>query len=327
MIVRGQTPWLETVTGFWYIYMMKTKEKKLIRFITISETHEAFGLPKPQHPSISLVHFNERNPFNTSMAPIYDVLSFYKITFITDNNGRLKYGRDYYDFGEGSMLFLAPNQLVGSTDYNSKTYCYILLIHPDFLLGYPLASKIRQYGYFGYSANEALHLSDTEKENILSIYRNMEKELNSRVDEFSQELMIAHIELLLSYVNRYYKRQFITRKVVNDDILSKTEAILDTYLNSQQSLHDGVPTVQFLSEKLNLSPGYLSDMLRSLIGQNAQQYIHEKLIEKAKERLTTTQLSMSEIAYELGFEHSQSFSKLFKNKTNQSPMEFRASFT
>ncbi|WP_310587712.1 helix-turn-helix domain-containing protein [Dyadobacter fanqingshengii] len=307
--------------------MMKNKEEKLIRFITISETHEAFGLPKPQHPLISLVHFNERNPFNTSMAPIYDVLSFYKITFITDNNGRLKYGRDYYDFDEGSMLFLAPNQLVGNTDYNSKTYCYILLIHPDFLLGHPLASKIRQYGYFAYSANEALHLSDTEKENILSIYRHMEKELNSRVDEFSQELMIAHIELLLSYVNRYYKRQFITRKVVNDDILSKTEAILDNYLNSQQALHDGVPTVQFLSEKLNLSPGYLSDMLRSLIGQNAQQYIHEKLIEKAKERLTTTQLSMSEIAYELGFEHSQSFSKLFKSKTNQSPMEFRASFT
>jgi AraC family transcriptional activator of pobA len=306
--------------------MMKNKDDKLIGFISISETHQAFGLPKPQHPLISLVHFNEHNPFNTSMAPIYDVLSFYKITFITHNNGRLKYGRDYYDYNEGSMLFLAPNQLVGSTDYNSRTYCYILLIHPDFLLGHPLVNKIRQYGYFAYSANEALHLSDTEKETILSIYRSMEQELNSRVDEFSQQVMIAHIELLLSYVNRYYKRQFITRKVVNDDILLKTEAILDNYLNSQQSLRQGVPTVQFLSEKLNLSPGYLSDMLRSFIGQNAQQYIHEKLIEKAKQRLTTTRLSVGEIAYELGFEHSQSFSKLFRNKTNQSPLEFRASF-
>lgn len=312
--------------GFLYIYTMKNKDGKLIRFISISETHQAFGLPKPQHPLISLVHFNEHNPFNTGMAPIYDVLSFYKITFITHNNGRLKYGRDYYDYNEGSMLFLAPNQLVGSTDYNSRTYCYILLIHPDFLLGHPLANKIRQYGYFAYSAHEALHLSDTEKETILSIYRSMEQELNSRVDEFSQQVMIAHIELLLSYVNRYYKRQFITRKVVNDDILLKTEAILDNYLNSQQSLRQGVPTVQLLSEKLNLSPGYLSDMLRSLIGQNAQQYIHEKLIEKAKQRLTTTRLSVAEIAYELGFEHSQSFSKLFRNKTNQSPLEFRASF-
>lgn len=305
---------------------MKNKDDKLIRFISISETHKAFGLPKPQHPLISLVHFNEHNPFNTSMAPIYDVLSFYKITFITHNNGRLKYGQDYYDYNEGSMLFLAPNQLVGSTDYDSKTHCYILLIHPDFLLGHPLVNKIKQYGYFSYSANEALHLSDSEKDIMLSIYKNMEQELNSRVDEFSQEVMIAQIELLLGYVNRFYKRQFITRKVVNNDILLKTEAILDHYFNNQQSLHQGVPTVQFLSEKLNLSSGYLSDMLRSLIGQNAQQYIHEKLIEKAKQRLTTTRLSVAEIAYELGFEHSQSFSKLFKNKTNQSPLEFRASF-
>lgn len=305
---------------------MKNKDGKLVRFISISESHQAFGLPKPQHPLISLIHFNESNPFNTEMAPIYDVLNFYKITFITQNSGKLKYGRDYYDFNEGSMLFLAPNQLVGSTDYNRKTYAYLLLIHPDFLLGYPLAKKIKQYGYFAYSVNEALHLSDPEKELILSVYKIMEKELNSRVDEFSQEVIIAQIELLLSYVNRFYKRQFITRKAVNNDILQKTEAILDEYFNSQQPLTQGVPTVQFLSEQLNLSTGYLSDMLRSLIGQNAQQYIHSKLIEQAKEKLSTTDLSISEIAYELGFEHSQSFSKLFKNKTNQSPIAFRQSF-
>jgi AraC-like DNA-binding protein len=305
---------------------MKSKDDKLVRFISISESHQAFGLPAPQHPLISLVHFNEDNPFNTDMAPIYDVLSFYKITFITKNNGRLKYGQDYYDYNEGSMLFLAPNQLVGSTDYNSKTYCYILLIHPDFLLGHPLAKKIKQYGYFSYSSNEALHLSDTEKEIILSVYQIMEQELNSRVDEFSQEVMIAQIELMLSYVNRFYKRQFITRKAANNDILQKTETILNDYLNNQKSLHQGVPTVQYLSDQLNISPGYLSDMLRSLIGQNTQQYIHEKLIEKAKERLTTTELTVSEIAYELGFEHPQSFSKLFKTKTSLSPLEFRQSF-
>lgn len=305
---------------------MKKKDDKIVRFISISESHKAFGLPKPQHPLISLVHFNEENPFNTGMAPIYDILSFYKITFITQNNGRLKYGQDYYDYNEGSMLFLAPNQLVGSTDYNSKTYCYILLIHPDFLLGYDLAKKIKQYSYFAYSVNEALHLSDQESETILSVYKIMERELNGRIDEFSQEVMIAQIELLLSYVNRFYKRQFITRKSVNNDVLQKTEAILDAYFNSQQSLHQGLPTVQFLSEQLNLSAGYLSDLLRSLIGQNAQQYIHLKLVEKAKERLSTTELSVNEIAYELGFEHAQSFSKLFKNKTKQSPGEFRASF-
>ncbi|RBQ11760.1 helix-turn-helix domain-containing protein [Pedobacter miscanthi] len=305
---------------------MKSKEDKLIRFISISESHQAFGLPAPQHPLISLVHFNEHNPFNTDMAPIYDVVNFYKITFITKNSGRLKYGQDYYDFDEGSMLFLAPNQLVGSTDYNSNTYCYILLIHPDFLLGHPLATKIRQYGYFSYSSNEALHLSDKEKQIILSIYQIMEQELNSGVDEFSQEVVIAQIELMLSYVNRFYKRQFITRKVVNHDILQRLETILDRYLISEKSLNIGLPTVQYLSEQLHISPGYLSDMLRSLIGKNAKQYIHEKLIERAKERLTTTELPISEIAYELGFEHPQSFSKLFKTKTNVSPLEFRNSF-
>lgn len=305
---------------------MKSKEDKLIRFISIPESHKAFGLPAPQHPLISLVHFNEDNPFNTEMAPIYDVLSFYKITFITRNKGRLKYGRNYYDYNEGSMLFLAPNQLVGSTDYNSETYCYILLIHPDFLLGSPLARKIKQYAYFSYSSNEALHLSDSEKEIILSVYRMMEQELNSRVDEFSQEVVIAHIELLLSYVNRFYKRQFITRKAVNNDILQKLETILDYYLNDENSLGHGLPTVQYLSDQLNISPGYLSDVLRTVIGKNTQQYIREKLTEKAKERLISTDLTVGEIAYELGFEHPQSFSKMFRVQTGLSPMEFRNSF-
>ncbi|WES98174.1 helix-turn-helix domain-containing protein [Chryseobacterium arthrosphaerae] len=305
---------------------MKSKEDKLVRFISISESHQAFGLPAPQHPLISLVHFNQDNPFNTSMAPIYDVLSFYKITFITRNRGRLKYGRNYYDYDEGSMLFMAPNQLVGSTDYNSETYCYILLIHPDFLLGHPIARKIKQYSYFSYTSNEALHLSDREREVILSVYRIMEQELNSRVDEFSQEVVIAQLELLLSYVNRFYKRQFITRKAVNNDILQKTESILDDYLNTQTAIHQGLPTVQYLSDQLKISPGYLSDLLRSLIGQNAQQYIRGKVIEKAKERLTNTNLTVAEIAYELGFEHPQSFSKMFRLRTGLSPLEFRNSF-
>lgn len=305
---------------------MKNSGDNLIRFISIPETHKAFGLPEPKHPLISLVHFNESNPFNTGMAPIYNLLDFYKITLITKNSGKLKYGQSYYDFNDGSMLLLAPNQLVGSTDYNSETHAYILLIHPDFFQGYPLAKKIKQYGYFSYSVNEALHVSNEEKATIVSVLEIMARELDSRVDEFSQDVVVAQIELLLSYVNRFYKRQFITRKAVNHDILEKTEAILDEYFNSGQSLHSGIPTVQFISNQLHISPGYLSDLLRSLVGKNARQYIHEKLIEKAKEKLSTTSLTVSEIAYELGFEHSQSFNKLFKTKTRQSPLEFRASF-
>lgn len=305
---------------------MKSKEGKLVRFISISESHEAFGLPKPKHPLISLTQFYEKNRFNPDMAAFYDVLNFYKITFITKNSGRLKYGQGYYDFNEGSMLFLAPNQLVGSTEYNADTFCYILLFHPDFLMGHPLAAKIKQYGYFSYSYNEALHLSDSEKETMLSVFGIMEQELNSRIDDFSQEVVLAQLDLLLSYVNRFYKRQFITRKAVNSDLLERAEAVMNDYFNKQLALTHGTPTVHYLSEQLNISPGYLSDMLRLLIGQNARQYIHEKLIEKAKERLMTTELTVSEIAYELGFEHSQSFSKLFKTKTSLTPVEFRLSF-
>ena len=154
----------------------------------------------------------------------------------------------------------------------------------------------------------------------------IEKELSSRIDDFSQDVVISQIELLLNYATRFYKRQFITRKAVNNDLLQKLEDILDDYFTGEKSLNHGIPTVQYLSERLNISPSYLSDILRALTGQNAQQLIHHKLIEKAKEKLSTTSLTVSEVAYELGFEHPQSFSKLFKTKTNLSPLEFKRSF-
>jgi AraC family transcriptional regulator, transcriptional activator of pobA len=311
---------------FYKFKLRQMKKEELIRFRSISAIHQAFGLPKPQHPLISLTHFNDDNPFNPETAPTYDVLNFYKVTFVVQNSGRLKYGQSYYDFQEGSMMFMAPQQLVGPTEYHEPGESYVLLIHPDFFLGYPLANKIRQYTYFAYSVNEALHLSDQEKDIVLSIYRIIERELNSRVDEFSQDIVIAQIELLLSYATRFYKRQFVTRKAACNTLLEKAECAINDYLNGQKTLVSGLPTVQYLSEQLHVSPGYLSDMLRALIGQNAQQYIHEKLVEKAKEKLSTTDASVGAIGYELGFEHSQSFNKFFKRKTRQSPLEFRQSF-
>ena len=225
-------------------------------------------------------------------------------------------------------MFAAPNQVVGGGSDEEVRECseYTLLLHPDFLSNYPLAKKIKAYGFFSYSANEALHLSDKEKASMISIFKIMEEELNSRIDDFSQDVIISQIELLLNYANRFYKRQFITRKAQSNDLLGKLEEILDDYFNNDKSLNQGIPSVQYLSDLLNISPGYLSDMLRSLTGQNAQQHIHNKLVEKAKEKLSTTSLSVSEIAYELGFEHSQSFNKLFKTKTKVSPLEFRQSF-
>ena len=306
---------------------MKKEENVLHKFNSLSDVHQAFGLPKPLHPLVSLID-NTTNRVEVNRPSGSHVLNFYKISYKAKVSGKIKYGQGYYDFDDGGLLFASPNQLIGGnndTD-NGESSLYTLLIHPDFLLSYPLAKKIKQYGFFSYSANEALHLSDDEKATIISIFKIIEKELKSRIDDFSQDVIISQIELLLNYANRFYKRQFITRKALSNGLLGKLEEILDDYFNNEKPLSQGIPTVQYLSELLNISPSYLSDMLRSLTGLNAQQHIHNKLIEKAKEKLYTTSLSVSEIAYELGFEHPQSFSKLFKAKTKVSPLEFRQSF-
>lgn len=291
------------------------------KFRSLSEVHAAFGLPKPLHPLISIID-GIHNKIQVNLSAESLVTSFYKITYTARVSGKVKYGQGYYDFTEGGLLFAAPNQIMGGAQNNGPYSGYTLFIHPDFLMGYPLSKKIRQYGFFFYSTNEALHLSEAEKSTIINTLRSIETELSLPIDDFSQDVLIAQIELLLNYSNRYYKRQFITRKPVNTDLLQKLEAVLDNYLNSEQ----GIPTVQYLAAQLSISPNYLSDMLRITTGQNAQQLIHEKLIEKAKELLTITNLSVAEIAYKLGFEHSQSLSRLFKIKTNMSPLEFRSLF-
>lgn len=296
---------------------------------SLTDLHRAFGLPMPLHPLISLIDEGMGRAVLSQLSGVAaaHVLRFYKISYKPAQSTRLRYGQSAYDFGEGGLLFAAPNQIIGSLDGDELVHSspYTLLIHPDFLLRYPLAKKIKTYGYFSYSANEALHLSDGEKQIILSIFANIAQELNSRIDEFSQDVVIAQIELLLSYANRFYKRQFITRKGPSDDLYEKMEQVLEEYF-SEDALLKGVPTVLFLAGRLNLSPSYLSDLLRSLTGENAQQHIHNKLIEMAKEKLSTTNLSISEIAYELGFEHPQSFSALFKTKTSLTPLAFRKSF-
>ncbi|QJD96017.1 AraC family transcriptional regulator [Mucilaginibacter robiniae] len=291
------------------------------RFNSLSEVHAAFGLPKPLHPLISIVD-GIHNRIEVKFTAESHITSFYKITYTAKVSGKVKYGQSYYDFDEGGLLFAAPNQLMGGSEHNGPYSGYSLFIHPDFLMGYPLAKKIKQYGFFSYATNEALHLSETEQSTIIITLKSIETELSLPIDELSQDVLISQIELLLNYSNRYYKRQFITRKAVHTDLLQKLETLLEDYISSEQ----GIPTVHCLAEQLAVSPSYLSDLLRVLTGQNAQQHIHEKLIEKAKEQLTTTSLSVAEIAYQLGFEHPQSLSRLFKIKTCMSPLEFRALF-
>ncbi|CAM4413956.1 AraC-type DNA-binding protein [Pedobacter westerhofensis] len=305
---------------------MKKEVNVTYKFESLSEFHRVAGLPKPVHPLLSLINNLDGKIIPADSFPNQFTSPFYKISYKPNFHGNYKYGQHYYDFDESGLFFVSPNQVAGTIEKPLDYTGFDLFIHPDFLLNYPLANKIGQYGFFSYALTEVLHLSDQEKGTILTVAGIIEEELNSRIDDFSQDVVISQIELLLNYANRFYKRQFLTRKAASHDLLQKMEEILGDHFNSNMSLSRGIPTVQYLAEKLNVSPSYLSDMLRVLTGKNAQQHIHYKLIEKAKEKLSTTSLTISEIAYELGFEHPQSFSTLFKARTNYSPLAFRRSF-
>ncbi len=304
---------------------MKKSGSSVYKIDSLTDFHRMFGLPKPKHPLISFMDISQMH-FAPEALPRLLALDFYKVAFKTNTCGKAKYGQSYYDFGEGGLVFTSTGQVFESPD-RSAVAGNILLFHPDLLLAYPLSRKIKQYGFFSYAANEALHLSDQERGTIMNLFSIIDEELNSRIDDFSQDVIVSQLELLLNYSNRFYKRQFITRKAVNNGQLQKLEEILDDYFREEKAITAGVPTVQYLADRLNLSASYLSDMLRTLTGQNAQQLIHHKLVEKAKEILSASELSVAEVAYQLGFEHPQSFSRLFKAKTEQSPLEFRASFS
>jgi AraC family transcriptional regulator, transcriptional activator of pobA len=298
------------------------------RIKTISEYHQVMQLPKPEHPLVSVINLESIKPL-PGHEPINLVFDFYSISLKRNFNAKIKYGQLAYDFDEGVMFFIAPGQVFSiEIDQESilKRSGWLLLVHPDFLWNTPLGSTIRRYEYFSYSVHEALFLSEKEETTIISIMQNIRQEYQSNIDKFSQDLMIAQLELLLTYSERFYHRQFITRKIINHKILDRLENLLTEYFNGDGLLNKGLPTVQWVAERLNVSPNYLSGLLKVLTGQSTQQHIHDKLIEKAKEKLSTTDLSVSEIAYELGFEHPQSFSKLFKTKTNLSPLAFRQSF-
>lgn len=300
------------------------REKNIPRkFESLADFHRTFGLSKPSHPLISFIHIDDISmPLEESFD--FFMLDFYKIAYKTTLCGQARYGQDYYDFGEGGLVFTAPNQVFESPKESASGY--IFFIHPDFLLTYPLAKKIKQLGFFSYAANEALHLSEEEKATVMAIFKIIDDELANRIDDFSHDVVISQIELLLNYSNRFYNRQFLTHKAVYNSLLVQLEGLLEDYFNDSRPVDNGLPSVHHLANRLNISPSYLSDMLRALTGQNAQQHIHNKIIEKAKQELSTTQQSVSEIAFILGFEHPQSFSKFFKTKTKRTPLEFRRSF-
>jgi len=301
---------------------------KTQRIKTISEFHQLRGLPKPEHPLISIVDYsNIVRP--AEISQVNWVLDFYQISLKRGIGAKLKYGQQEYDFDEGVMFFISPGQVFrieADTTPAADRSGWMLLVHPDFFWNTTLAKNIKQYEFFDYSVNEALFLSGKEELQIGDLIRNIQQEYHSNIDRFSKQIIISQVETLLGYCERFYHRQFITREQSNHQILQRLEQLLTDHFNRDDLAAKGLPAVPDIARQLNLSPKYLSSLLRVLTGQNTQQHIHEKLIEKAKEKLSTTGLSVSEIAYELGFEHMQSFSKLFKAKTNLSPLAFRATF-
>lgn len=304
------------------------EQKKLQRIKTITEFHRLRGLPQPEHPLISVVDFSVlKRP--DDIGDVNWMFDFYQISLKRGISAKLRYGQQEYDFDEGVMFFIAPGQVFGvaaEQEATEKRSGWMLMIHPDFIWNTPFAKTIKQYEFFGYSVNEALFLSDKEERTLNGIIEHIKQEYHANTDKFSQGIIISHLETLLNYSERFYERQFIIRKISNHKILNRLEALLNDYFSMDDLALKGLPTVQYIAATLNISPKYLGSLLKVLTGQSTQQHIHEKLIEKAKEKLSTTELSVSEIAYELGFEHPQSFSKLFKSKTRLSPLEFRQSF-
>ena len=295
---------------------------------SISEKHRLVSLPEPLHPLVSVIRISD---IRFTDNPIWEHFSvnFYCISLKRNISGKTKYGQQYYDYNKGVMTFVAPKQIMSldtdQMDILNPASGYALFIHPDFLYKHPLATTIKNYGFFSYAVNEALHLSEKEEKNIEELFEKIDEEYQ-HIDRHTQDIILSQIDLLLNYCNRFYERQFLTRKAVNHDVLTRMELLLNEYFDQEKTLKNGPPSVESLSNQLNLSPHYLSDLLRSLTGQSAQQHIQEKMIDKAKEYLTITNMSVAEIAYQLGFEYPQSFNKLFKKKTNSSPLEFRQTF-
>lgn len=298
-------------------------------FKTISEFHEFRGLPKPNHPLFSVIDISAAMQLREE-EPIGMTFDFYGIGVKRMSNVKIRYGQQPFDFNEGILSFMAPRQVlsinIDNKEKETERSGWAIYIHPDFLWNTPLANAIKQYDFWDYAINEALFLSGKEEDIVTRIIENILQEYYQSIDKFSKKIIIAQIESLLTYAARFYDRQFITREKANHQIVKDLETLLDNYFNSEELIAKGLPGVQYIADKLHLSPKYMSTLLRTVTGQSTQQHIHEKLIKIAKEKLSTTNLSVAEIAYQLGFEHPQSFNKLFKAKTNLSPMEFRATF-
>jgi YesN/AraC family two-component response regulator len=295
-----------------------------VKINSVSKLHEFYGYPdKPTHPLITLIDFSKID-LNTIKSGTRKIFGFYSVALKKVKGAGVIYGRKDYDFSEASLLCMAPEQLSIVTDIEKDAFMegWGLYFHPELIRSSPLNTKIKEYTFFSYSMNEALHLSNNEKNTIYSVVQTIHKEFSGKLDHYSHDLIASNIEVLLNYCNRYYGRQFITRSHHSKGIVSQFEQLLSDYFESEQTKLNGLPSVKYCADQLHLSPNYLGDLLKQETGKNAIDHIHYYLIERAKNLLLSSSGSISEIAYDLGFEQRQSFSKLFKKKTGMSPKEY-----
>ena len=294
------------------------------KITSISELHRHLGYAKPAHPLISVLDLSKVE--NTDYLADEKIVTSYYSIYLKTGASSIKYGRKHYDFEEGKIITMAPEQVFSfSSDEDLDNLSgWVLYFHPDLIRKYPLAKRMKQFGFFSYETNEALHLSEKEKTTITSIFQKITEEYELNIDEFSHDVLVTNVELLLNYLQRYYKRQFITRTAVNSDLLSDFEILIKEYFESEQLEIIGLPKVSWFADKLNLSSSYLSDMLKKETGKNLQEQIHYYVIEKAKNILLNSKLTVSEISYQLGFGYPQYFSRLFKKKIGVSPNQYRS---
>jgi AraC family transcriptional activator of pobA len=289
---------------------------------SIRDLHLLYGCAPPRHPLITVLDLTK-----VDRSRIADGSSLYRLglytIFCKKSTGTLRYGQSYYDFNEGTLMFTGPHQVVSPSPDMRIEEGWGLFFHPHLLQGSALAKKIPHYSFFHYDAREALHVSDEEKRVITECAENIKKEYAQNIDKHTQGLVQSNLELLLSYCERFYDRQFFSRAVLNNDLVQRFERALDNYFSQEDLIGAGLPDVKYFAGQLNLSPNYLSDLLKRHTGKTTQEHIHLQLVERAKLLLWGSDRSISEIAYSLGFEHPSHFTRIFKNGTGKSPTAFR----
>lgn len=301
------------------------KDGMMQHFNTLREIHDHLGWAPPLHPMFSITPFGEAADGRAGCSGTGSAISgdCYLISIKRLIKGEVFYGRTRYDFTHGTMKFMGPGQRLEWVDVEIEPWGYCVIMHKDYVRGYDIESRIRKYGFFSYAANEALHLSPREEETALSIFRAIEGEYRTNPDEFSKEIILAHLDTLLKYADRFYKRQFTDRKALNSELSERFEAILREYFESDRFAEDGTPGIDWIADRLSLSSRYLSDTLKAETGKTAKEHIHLFLIDTAKSLLLSPGMTVSETAYRLGFEYPQYFSRLFRKKTGMSPRQYQ----